>query len=445
MTTAHPVIMVGFAWVAVAAIGVFQPDASVILIEEPGTIRKGHLRSRLKDAAVIREVVGWDYRRAGTADEFFNAHPDLAPAAIAPAVEYATPFAARLAERYGLPGAGLGAAELLRDKSVLRRVTRAAGIPNPESQSVSSADEVRAFMAGHPGAAILKPADRVGSLGTHVLRSADDIDAVWAQCVTECRTLDVSVSGSDRPADVRMLVERFVQGREFSVELLVSAGRTLFGNVTETELYPGPRPVERGKLAPADIPEELERRLRDQTEAVVRTVGFGTGLVCCEWIVEAGTPYLVECAGRLPGDFMVDLIEWAYDTELFRAYWGLHKGEIPTPSLPRRAGRFAAVRFLHAGPGVVESVGGLKEAYAVPDVIHCGFMVEPGTRTYELRHSMDCAAFAISCAATPDEAVRRAEEAVGRLRITMRPSSGTHGSRGFPGRPSDASALYPQT
>ncbi|MEU4096159.1 ATP-grasp domain-containing protein [Streptomyces sp. NPDC026673] len=428
MTTTPPVIMVGFAWVAVAAIGVFQPDASVILIEEPETIHDRDLRSQLKDAAVIREVVGWEYQLDGTADEFFNAHPDLAPAAIAPAVEYATPFAARLAERYGLPGAGLGAARLLRDKSLLRRVTRAAGIPNPESRAVDSAEEVRAFMTAHPGPAILKPADRVGSLATYVLRSADEIDAAWAQCVEECRTLDVSVSGPDRSAAVRMLVERFVQGREFSVELLVSSGRTLFANVTETELYPGPRPVERGKLTPADIPEELETRLREQTEAVVRTVGFDTGLVCCEWIVEAGTPYLVECAGRLPGDRMVDLIEWAYDTELFRAYWNLHKGEIPTPPLPRRAGRFAAVRFLHAGPGVVDTVGGLEEAYAVPDVIHCGFLVEPGTRVYELRHSMDCAAFAISCAATPDEAVRRAEEAVNRLRITMRPSPGTYGS-----------------
>ncbi|MGW1541292.1 ATP-grasp domain-containing protein [Streptomyces sp. NPDC002309] len=426
--TAPPVIMVGFAWVAVAAIGVFQPDASVILIEEPETIRKGDLRSRLKDASVILEVVEWEYQLAGTADEFFNAHPDLAPAAIAPAVEYATPFAARLAERYGLPGAGLGAAELLRDKSLLRRVTRAAGVPNPASQAVDSPQEVRAFMTAHPGPAILKPADRAGSLAAYILRSVDEIDTAWAQCVAECRTLDVAVSGPDRPAEVRMLVERFVQGREFSVELLVSAGRTLFANVTETELYPGPRPVERGHVAPADIPEELETRLREQTEAVVRAVGFDTGLVCCEWIVEAGAPYLVECAGRLPGDRMVDLIEWAYDTELFRAFWSVHKGEIPTPPLPRRARRFAAVRFLHTGPGVVESVGGLKEAYAVPDVIHCGFMVEPGTRVYELRHSMDCAAFAISCAATPGEAVSRAEEAVGRMRVTMRPSSGTHGS-----------------
>jgi biotin carboxylase len=425
--TVPPVIMVGFAWVAVAAIGVFQPDASVIVIEEPETIRKGRLRSRLKDATVVRELVGWEYQLAGTADEFYNAHPDLAPAAVAPAVEYATPFAARLAERYGLPCAGLGAAELLRDKSLLRRVTRAAGVPNPESQAVDGPEDVRAFMAAHPGPAILKPADRVGSLGAYVLRSAHEVEAVWAQCVAECRTLDVSVSGPDRPTQVRMLVERFVQGREYSVELLVSAGRTLFGNVTETELYPGPRPVERGKLTPADIPEELETRLRELTERVVRAVGFGTGLVCCEWIVEAGTPYLLECAGRLPGDRMVDLIEWAYDTELFRAYWNLHKGETPTPPLPRRAGRSAAIRFLHAGPGVVESVGGLKEAYAVPDVIHCGFLVEPGTRVHELRLSMDCHAFAISCAATPGEAVRRAEEAIGRLRITMQPSSVTDG------------------
>ena len=58
------------------------------------------------------------------------------PVAILPGVEYAVPFAARLAERYGVPGAGLGAATILSDKALLRAVTSEAGIPNPRSERV---------------------------------------------------------------------------------------------------------------------------------------------------------------------------------------------------------------------------------------------------------------------------------------------------------------------
>ncbi|MGC4755546.1 ATP-grasp domain-containing protein [Micromonospora trifolii] len=414
-----PVIMVGLTWGSVAAIGVFQPDDSVIVIEEPDVVRKRGLRSKVRDAAVIRELVEWEYQLAGAADAFYKAHPDLAPAAIAPLVEDATVFAARLAERYGLPGASMGAAQLLHDKSFLRLVTRSAGIPNPASQAVADPEQVRAFMTAQPGPAILKPADRQGSVGVRIVRSVDEVDDAWAECVTECLALTGRAEVPDRPIPVRMSVERYVCGREYSVEMLVSTGRPVFANVTDKNLYPGPRPVERGHLVPADIPADLEALLREQTERVIRAVGFDTGVVHCEWIVENGRPYLIECAGRFPGDEIVDLIEWAYDVELVRAYWTLLRGQPLARPLPRRAGQYAAVRFLHARPGVVESVGDLDAAYAVPAVVTCGYLVEPGARTREPRNSLDRVGFAATCAMTPAEAVRRATEAVRRLRITI--------------------------
>ncbi|MEU2742359.1 ATP-grasp domain-containing protein [Streptomyces sp. NPDC007095] len=448
-TMAPPVIMVGFTWASVASIGVFQPDESVILIEEPGVVGVRGLRSEVRRATVIRELVAWDYHLEGAADAFYNAHPDLAPAAIAPVLEDATLFAARLAERYGLPGAGLGAARLLRDKSLLRRTTRAAGIPNPESQEAENPRQVREFMTDHPGPAVLKPALGQGSVGARVLQSADEADGVWAECVAEYAALYGHRRVPGRTAPVRMLVERYLRGPEYSVELLVSDSQVLFGNVTGKDLYPGPRPVERGHLVPADIPADLETLLREQTERVVRAVGFGTGAVHCEWIVEAGTPHLVECAGRLPGDAIVELIEWAYDVEFLRAFWALLAGEPPTRPLRRRAGQAAAIRFLYTGPGVIENVGGLAAAYAVPSVITCKVLVEPGAPVRELRSSLDRVAFAISCAATPGEAVRRAEEAIGRLEITTRPETAPPGppddqrprDKGFSGATSRTSTM----
>ncbi|MET9111928.1 biotin carboxylase, partial [Streptomyces zhihengii] len=99
---------------------------------------------------MIRELLEWDYRAAGAADAFFHAHPAVVPAAVVPLVEDATVFAARLAERYGFPGAGLGPAQLLRDKALLRAVTRAAGVTSPASAAADGPERVRAFMAADP-------------------------------------------------------------------------------------------------------------------------------------------------------------------------------------------------------------------------------------------------------------------------------------------------------
>lgn len=294
-TATGPVLIVGFVGVTLAAIGEFQPDDSVIYIEEPDVVRKRHVREQLDGVAFVRGLIEWEYHLPGKADEFHNAHPDLAPVAIVPAIEYATPFAARLAERYGLPGSGLGAAQILRDKALLRQVSAAAGIANPASVRVNGPDGVREFLGGRDGPVVLKPANRQAAVGTRVIRDPAEVERAWADCLVQ----DEGVFVPDRPMELSMLAEEYLDGPEFSVEMLVRDGHPLFVNVTGKQLFPGPHPVEMAHIVPADIPQELARTLGAQTARVVAAVGFRDGIVHCEWIVSGGVPHLVECAGRL--------------------------------------------------------------------------------------------------------------------------------------------------
>ncbi|MBD0743144.1 ATP-grasp domain-containing protein [Streptomyces sp. CBMA152] len=414
----RPVIMVGFVPVAVASLAQFQPDRSVIIIDEPDVIRKRDVRAQVADAQVVREVIGWEYQLAGAADEFANAFPDLDPAAIAALQEYATPFAARLAERYGLPGAGFGAAQIMRDKELLRKVTAAAGIPNPRSVSVADEADLRKFMDQHEGPVVLKPANRQGSVGTRILSGADEVDAAWIECTDH----DEGIFVPDRPRDVRMLAEQYVAGAEYSVEMLVDRGTPLFANVTEKTLFPGDRPVEMGHVVPADISQELQDLLFEQTRQVLKAVGFGSGVVHCEWIVSASTAFLVECAGRFAGDGIIDLIDRAYSMDLVKHFWTVMKGEpVPGP-LPSSAQRAAAVRFLHTRPGLVETVDGMDQARQVPGVVSCTVVVKAGDRVRRLRSSKERIGAATAVAETVREARSRTEEALARINIVTVPT-----------------------
>ena len=73
---------------------------------------------------------------------------------------------------------------------------------------------------------------------------------------------DEGVFVPDRPMELRMLAERFVDGHEYSVEMLVRGGEPLFVNVTGKQLFPGPRPVELAHVVPADIPLSLTEHAR---------------------------------------------------------------------------------------------------------------------------------------------------------------------------------------
>jgi biotin carboxylase len=305
-------------------------------------------------------------------------------------------------------------AAVLRDKSLLRRVTAAAGVRNPESVTATGPADVRRFMAAYPGPVVLKPANRQASLGTIVLRETDDVDRAWHECVA----MDEKVLVPDRAMPLHMLVERYVSGDEYSVEMLVHNGEPVFANVTEKTLYPGPRPIELGHVVPARVSDDVAATLRAGTVAVLRAVGFGTGVVHCEWILSDGTPYLVECAGRFPGDGIVELIDRAYSFHLAEGYFALMRGERPPP-LPTTAEHGAAVRFLQIDPGEITSVDGLDAAAALPGVVHVS-VSEPGARVDELRCSWDRPGSVMTCAATADDAMALAVKAIEQINVTTR-------------------------
>jgi biotin carboxylase len=411
-----PVLVVGFTVHLQAALAAFLPENSVIFVEEPDVIRKRDVGGELALLPSTKEVMPWEYQLPGAAERFYLEHAGLRPAAVIPGAEYAVPFAARLAERYNLPGAGFGAALILRDKKLLRSVTASGSVRNPLSVDATSKDDVHAFLARHAGPVILKPANRQGSVGTKVISDQSEVDEAWAGCLEQ----DEGKMVPDREIPVRMLVEQFVTGREYSVEMLVRDGVPLFANVTAKMLFSGPYPVELGHIVPANIPEELRQRLVTCTDQVIQATGFATGIVHCEWIV-ADEPYLVECAGRVPGDTIDKLIGAAWGFDLLRAYVDLMRGGRPVP--PESPDGTAAVWFLHPQPGRVLRVAGVDQALARPGVLFGEVSAKSGTVVRALRTSWDRIGYVAAVAGDERAALRAARSAADMITVVTVPAS----------------------
>jgi biotin carboxylase len=416
--TVRPTVLVGYVGIALTGFAPFQPENSVIFIEEPDVIRKRQAREKAAAAPIVRDLISWEFHLPGKADEFYVTHQDLDPVAVVPLTEYSVAFAARLAERYGLPGATSGAARILRDKALLRQVSRAAGIANPESAPVRSPADVRAFMGEHPGPIVLKPANRQASVGTQIVHDPAEVDQAWESCIVQ----DEGVFVPDRPMELRMLAEHYVEGTEYSVEMILRGGRELFTNVTDKQLYPGPRPVELSQVVPANIDPALAALLGEQTQKMLTAIGYQDGIVHCEWIVADGVPYLVECAGRLPGDGIPDMIERAYGFEMKRHYVEVLKGLPLSAELPKQAKRASAARFLSIEPGLVTDVRGVEAAQRTEGLFSLDVDVAPGDRFEGLRSSWDRVGDLIVDADSPAEALRLAESVAALIEIDVQPA-----------------------
>ncbi|MEO6500488.1 MAG: ATP-grasp domain-containing protein [Jatrophihabitantaceae bacterium] len=421
--SAGRLLVVGFSPAMARGLDAFRSPDSVIFLEEPSVARGRDAHAFLTAIASCSQLIEWEYQREDAADEFFlsdsfTSGPLRAGvSAVLPGVEYATAFAARLAERLGLPNAGLGAAQMMHDKARLRRVSAAAGVPNPISERVDGPEAVIAMLARVGGPVIVKPAGRQAAVGV----SRVDSPAEAAEAYRFAVAGEEGVVAPERGIASEVLAEQYIAGEEFSVEMLVGKGKPLFSNVTAKDLFEGPRPIERGHVLPVDDRPELVEALTELTVRVLRAAAFDTGIVHCEWIVSPQGPYLVECAGRVPGDGITVLLELAWGDNLLARYVELLEGRLNSQTTRRLPERYAAVAFAACDPGTVRSISGLEQAGAVEGVVTAAALVAVGASVQGLRSSWDRVAMAIAVGATADQAKAKAAGALSMIAVEVEP------------------------
>jgi biotin carboxylase len=402
------VLLIGYNDGVLAALDRVHPECGVVVLEERDLWEGKKLAAKADAHSCLAEVRFGRYQQD---DQFLEVVADIAGIdAVAPGLEYAVTAAAHAAEYLGLPGAGSGAAKVLRDKLLLREVTSSAGMPSPTFREIGSAAEIEDFARGRP--CVVKPASRQASLGVVLLDAGADVAVAWR----ETSRADEGNQVAKRPMRWRYLVEDRLYGPEFSTECLVADSRVLFVNVTAKRTTPGSSPVELGHVVPATGGDLEPWRLA--AEQLVKAVDFGTGILHAEWVRTADGIHLIECAGRPPGDKIIDLMDLAYDTN-FTWLWlkSLAGQEICVPAEP---GRAASIRFITAASGIIDRIAGVASARAQPGVWRVDMLRKAGDELADLRSSWDRVGSVIAVGDTPHEAEERAFTAAGQVSVSLK-------------------------
>ncbi|MFJ9351151.1 ATP-grasp domain-containing protein [Streptomyces sp. NPDC101237] len=410
--TGAQVVFVGYNAAYLRAIDDSVPAGSVVVIEEPDIIRKRELQDAAARFDCLDRIVPASYQQSAEALDLAADLTAARPvAAVVPGLEYAVPATAALAEKLGLPGATETAAQTLRDKVRLREVTGAGGVRNPRWREVHGPADILDFAGDGP--VVVKPANRQASVGVQLLDSVDAATAAEAWQRTSSAAEHEQVP--DRQLTWRFLAEERLHGPEYSVEALVRQGEIIFENVTAKTVVPGPYPVELGHLLPAPLDRDARTAFGAAMRALVAATGFATGILHAEWILTGAGPTLVECAGRCPGDHLIDLIDLAYGTRIRVTLIDLLAGRQVT--LPRSPRQTSAIRFLAAEPGTVTEVSGLDRARELPGVRAAEVDVEAGRQVRPWASSWDRAGHVIATAPDADTAHRRVLDADAAIRI----------------------------
>ena len=242
--------------------------------------------------AAVRQKVGQIHRLIGTLEQLQE------------------PLAA-VRERLGIPGMGLEAATNFRDKSRMKDVLQAAGLPCARHRRMTSVEDARDFVreVGYP--IVVKPLAGAGSKGTFQVNNDEDFHEVLA----------INRPHPQRP----LLAEEFMQGEEHSFDGVLIDGEMVWHSLTH--YYPPPLEVLRNPwiqycvLLPREVEHPRYDEIRRAGYASVRALGLETGVFHMEWFRRLdGSVAINEVGARPAGAQISRLLTWTHDTSFYRAW-----------------------------------------------------------------------------------------------------------------------------
>lgn len=277
--------------------------------------------------------------------------------------------AAALSARYGLDLNGHDAAVRTTDKWEMRRALAEHGVPVPRFARVCTRAEYdrAAAEAGLPF--VVKPVQSSGSRGVKVVRTAAEAEACYDWAV------GVSVADSGR---AELLVEEFVDGPEYSAEIVVQNGRIVFLSFTEKYLIDGDYRDEVGHLHPFHFEPSLAEEIGRTLQGAVTAAGVRQGGCHLEFKLNGRALHVIEIASRLGGAGIPLLVRISTGVDLVDLVYAACLGEpIRIPPLRRM---YAGVRFVtFVRPGTVATTALSRDVFAVPGLVQAGLYVEAGS------------------------------------------------------------------
>ena len=305
-------------------------------------------------------------------------------------------LASHVRERFDLPGPRTDLCRSLIDKGIQRRVWQKAGVPSPRFLTFTSKFHLLAAIPTFGFPSIIKPTDSSGSRGVTKLESSRDnlVEAVE-------RAFLYSKSGE-------VLLEDYMPGIEFTVEVFCSQNKVNVLAVTEKKKVAGTRGTVARELATPDRSPNVIARITDAVVSAFFALGYLEGPGHAEIILmEDGNLGLVEVAGR-GGGFMVfdKFVPLTSGVNIARLTALQAVGfPIATVNVEQRA---AVLRFFPSQVGTLQAVQGFDEANKVAGV-EAGCCVKPGASFRQATVDGDRLGFILSCASNVTEAQLRAD------------------------------------
>jgi D-alanine-D-alanine ligase-like ATP-grasp enzyme len=257
---------------------------------------------------------------------------------------------AEVRDALGIPGMDTATASNVRDKSRMKSVLRAAGIPCARHQLVAHTEEATSFRAQVGLPLVAKPPAGAGALATYRLDTDNDFSS-WLR------------AAQANPAEV-WLLEEFLTGREHTFDSVTIGGDTVWSSISDYQ--PPPLEVLRTPwvqwtvVLPRDIGGAEYAPIKEIGPAALRALGVDTAFTHMEWFERPdGSVAVSEVGARPPGAQLASMIGFSHDIDFYSMWAELVL--LGTFRPPERVYATGTAYLRGQGRGRVRTVHGVDE------------------------------------------------------------------------------------
>jgi len=280
---------------------------------------------------------------------------------------------ARVAKALNFPFYSEETAVWSTDKFQMKQRFLEGSVPCAQGKIIHNADEAKDLYFP----LICKPRDNSGSRGVKLCRNLHELQ----ECIDEalqCSCLDT------------VLVEEFIEGREFSIESLHYDGKSEVIQFTEKKTTEFPYNVELGHKQPANLSDDQRNQIRDIISKIAACMHFENCPSHTELKVNDRGIFVIETSPRLGGDYITStLTPLSTGINLEDQLLHIALGE-PVDTKNGRVEKASSVCFFSLPEGKVTAIDEqINEAATWPTVYSFQFKLKVGDKVGKITSSLN--------------------------------------------------------
>jgi biotin carboxylase len=288
----------------------------------------------------------------------------------------------------------------IKNKDQMRSLLEAKGVNNVPYIKVESKDQLAEFVA-KVGPVVLKPFNGVGS--KNVVKITEVSDCFDSNLVNN-----------------NMIAEKFIGGKEYSVETFSFEGKHKILGITEKGINET-NFVEQNHVFPAEVQEQDKELIYTRTTDFLNDIGIINGPSHTELKLQDGQIYFIETHNRVAGDCITNLVEMVTGVNIFdyMISWPCSKKSFE--NLTFQENGVASVEFLFSTSGLITEISGVESSRTVPGVVDIVINKKVNDVIEDTSSSFNRLGYILVKGDSKSDCIDTIEEVKKRIKITVKP------------------------